>query len=258
MTMSRAMTGEVCPVTGVPLLPGEYLSRGGAARLRVATHGLPGLMADLEYIASRKSVQGEAGGSSGHSTSSPPIRLALMLEVDEMASALQTWGDELIRLVMGPKYCVPARDWRMVAQLFAAHEDRVRRWPLAQQCADEVLYSIKRLERLAAPAHARLMFVGKCPRCSADLLAREGADEVKCRECWQQVDCRTAVVLMMAEAKRLELPRPRATRVAELIVGKPIRDATVRSWCQRQKLRPVSPEVGYRKYRVADIVNLAS
>ena len=90
------------------------------------------------------------------------------------------------------------------------------------------------------------------------MLAREGADEVKCRECWQQVDCRTAVVLMMAEAKRLELPRPRATRVAELIVGKPIKDATVRSWCQRRKLRPVSPEVGHRTYRVADIVALAS
>ena len=59
------MTGEVCPVTGEPLVPGEYLSRGGAARLRVATQGLPGLMADLEYIASRKSVQGEAGGFVG-------------------------------------------------------------------------------------------------------------------------------------------------------------------------------------------------
>lgn len=255
--MSRTMTGEVCPVTREPLLPGEYLSRGGAARLRVATQSLPGLMADLAYITSRKSVP-EGGGSTVYSVSSPPLRLALMLEVDEMASALQAWGDELIRLVMGPKYSVPARDWRMVAQLFAAHEDRVRRWPLAPQCADEVLYSIKRLEHLAAPAHARLMFVGKCPRCGADLLAREGTDEVKCRECWQQVDCRTAVVLMMAEAKRLELPRPRATRVAELIVGKAIKDATVRSWCQRRKLRPVSPEVGHRTYRVADIVALAS
>ena len=258
MTMSRAMTAEVCPVTGEPLLPGEYLSRGGAARLRVAARGLPSLMADLEYIASRKSVQGEAGGSSGHSTSAPPIRLALMLEVDEMADAIQVWADELIRHVMGAKYGVRARDWLMVARVFEAHEDRVRRWPLAQQCADEVLYSIKRLEHLAAPAHARLVFVGKCPRCSADLLAREGADEVKCRECWQQVDCRTAVVLMMAEAKRLELPRPRATRVAELIVGKPIKDATVRSWCKRQRLRPVSAEVGHRRYRVADIVDLAS
>ena len=197
--MTRTMIDRVCPVTGEPLLPGEFLSRGGAARLRVATQSLPGLMADLAYITSRKSVP-EGGGAKGHSVSSPPLRLALMLEVDEMASALQAWGDELIRLVMGPKYCVPARDWRMVAQLFAAHEDRVRRWPLAAQCADEVLYSIK----------------------------------------------------------RLELPRPRATRVAELIVGKPIKDVTVRSWCKRGKLQPVSPEVGHRTYRVADIVGLAS
>lgn len=255
--MSKTLTGEVCPVTGEPLMPGEYLSRGGAARLRVATQSLPTLMSDLAYIVSRKSVP-EGVGSAGHSVSSPPLHLALMLEVDEMASALQTWSDELIRFVVGPKCGVRARDWRIVAQLFAAHEDRIRRWPLAPQCADEVLYSIKRLERLAAPAHARLTFKGKCPRCGADLLAREGTDEVQCRECWQTVDCRTAAVLMMAEAKRLELPRPRATRVAELIVGKAIKDATVRSWCQRRKLRPVSSEGGRSIYRVVDIVALAS
>lgn len=256
--MTRTMIDQVCPVTGERLLPGEYLSRGGAARLRVATRGLPGLMADLEYVASRKSGPGDVGPAAGAASSSPPIRLALMLEVDEMADAIQVWADELIRHVMGAKYGVRARDWSMVARVFEAHEDRVRRWPLAAQCADEVLYSVRRLEHLAAPAHARLSFVGKCPVCDADLLARDGAEEVRCRECGTWVGCRAATVLMLAAARRLELPRPRATRVAEIIVGRQIADSTVRAWCARGRLAPVPGLLGVRRYRVGDIVELAS
>ncbi len=50
--MTNFDDSRVCPVTGEPLLDGEYLSRGGAARVRVATASMPGLMSDLAYAAS--------------------------------------------------------------------------------------------------------------------------------------------------------------------------------------------------------------
>jgi len=77
-----------------------------------------------------------------------------MIEVDEMADSILTWATLLISHVMGPSYWVRPGDWRMVARVFALYEDKLRRWGDGAQCADEVLYSVARLERLASPVRS--------------------------------------------------------------------------------------------------------
>lgn len=257
--MSGAMTGEVCPVTGESLLPGEYLSRGGAARLRVATQSLPALMSDLAYAASHGVRNGETAGGAGVSSSRAPLNLGLMLEVDEMCDAIITWATLLRAHVMGPSYWVRPGDWWGVAQAFAVHEDRLRRWSEAQQCADEVLYSITRLERLASPGRQRLVFVGECSACGADLLVRnpdEGA--TTCRECNSIEQIADAWGRLLSKARESLLPRTRATRVAEILAGAQIKDPTVRKWCQRGQLAPRARRGGDRLYRVGDIERMAT
>ena len=170
--MTRTTIDQVCPVTGEPLIAGEYLSRGGAARVRVAASSLPALMSDLAYAASHGVRTGEQAGG-GVQRSRPPVNLGLMLEVDEMTDSILTWATLLISHVMGPSYWVRPGDWRMVASVFALCEDKLRHWSDGAQCADEVLYSVKRLERLASPGRRRLVYIGSCSQCGVDLLVRD-------------------------------------------------------------------------------------
>lgn len=249
---------RVCPVTGEPLLDGEYLSRGGAARIRVATASLPGLMSDLAYAASHGVRTGEQAGGAGVPSSRAPLNLALMIEVDEMCDAVLTWASLLLSHVMGPSYWVRPGDWWHVADVFKAHEDKLRRWPEAAQCADEILYSVSRLERLASPGRQRLVYVGACSQCDADLLVRDpDEDATTCRECGAVEQIAGAWDRLIAKARESLLPRTRATRVAELMAGVRVKDSTVRKWQQRGRIAPASREGGLRLYRVGDIESLA-
>lgn len=257
--MTEHSDRRVCPVTGEPLLDGEFLSRGGAARVRVATASMPGLMSDLAYAASHGVRTGEQVGGAGVPSSRAPLNLGLMLEVDEMCEAISTWATLLLSHVMGPSYWVRPGDWRGVAQTFAAHEDRLRHWSEAAQCADEVLYSITRLERLASPGRQRLVYVGSCSSCGADMLVRDPNEEVTtCRECGAVEQIGAAWERLLSKARESLLPRTRATRVAEILAGAQIKDPTVRKWTQRGQLAPRARRGGDRLYRVGDIERLAT
>ena len=249
---------RVCPVTGEPLLDGEYLSRGGAARVRVAAASMPALMGDLAYAASHGVRTGEQVGGAGVPSSRAPINIALMTEVDEMCDAVLTWASLLLSHVMGPSYWVRTGDWWHVADVFKTHEDKLRRWSEAEQCADEVLYSVARLERLACPGRQRLVYVGACSQCGADLLVRDPEeDATTCRECGAVEQIADAWDRLLTKARAALLPRTRATRVAELLAGVPVKDSTVRKWQQCGRLAPASREGGIRLYRVGDIESLA-
>lgn len=249
---------RVCPVTGEPLLNGEFLSRGGAARVRVATASMPGLMSDLAYAASHGVRTGEQGGGVGVPSSRAPLNLGLMLEVDEMCEAISTWATLLLSHVMGPSYWVKQGNWWGVADVFSAHEDKLRHWSEAAQCADEVLYSVARLERLASPGRQRLVYVGSCSSCGADMLVRDPNEEVTtCRECGAVEQIADAWERLLSKARESLLPRTRATRVAEILVGVQVKDSTVRKWQQRGRVAPASREGGIRLYRVGDIESLA-
>lgn len=257
--MSDSTGVRVCPVTGEPLLDGEYLSRGGAARVRVAASSLPALMSDLAYAASHGVRTGEHAGGGGVQRSRPPVNLGLMIEVDEMTDAVLTWATLLISHVMGPSYWVRPGDWWMVARVFALYEDKLRRWKDGAQCADEVLYSVTRLERLASPGRQRLVFVGECSACGADLLVRDPDEEATtCRECDSVEQIAEAWERLLSKARESLLPRTRATRVAEILAGMQIKDATVRKWTQRCRLAPRARRGGVRLYRVGDIETLAA
>ena len=249
---------RVCPVTGEPLLDGEYLSRGGAARVRVATASMPGLMSDLAYAASHGVRTGEQAGGAGVPSSRAPLNLALMIEVDEMCDAVLTWATLLLSHVMGPSYWVKQGNWWHVADVFKTHEDKLRHWSEAAQCADEVLYSVGRLERLACPGRQRLVYVGACSQCGADLLVRDpDEDTTTCRECGAVEQIADAWDRLITKAREALLPCPRATRVAELLAGVKVKDSTVRKWKQRGRVAPASREGGIRLYRVGDIEALA-
>lgn len=256
--MSRTLTGEVCPVTGAPLMPGEYLSRGGAARVRVAALSLPALMSDLAYAASHGVRTGEQAGG-GVQRSQPPVNLGLMLEVDEMADSILTWATLLVSHVMGPSYWVRPGDWWMIARVFALYEDKLLHWSDGAQCADEVLYSIARLERLASPGRQRLVYVGSCSKCGADLLVRDPDEETAaCGECGAVESIGEAWDRLLVQAREALLPRTRATRVAEILTESAIKDATVRKWTQRCRLAPRARRGDVRLYRVGDIEALAA
>lgn len=257
--MTRAMIDRVCPVTGESLLAGEYLSRGGAARVRVAAESLPKLMSDLAYAASHGVRTGEQAGGGGVQCSRPPVNLGLMIEVDEMTDSILTWATLLISHVMGPSYWVRPGDWWMVARVFGVYEDKLRRWADAAQCADEVLYSVARLERLASPARRRLVYVGSCSQCGADLLVRDPEEETTaCGECGAVELIGEAWDRLLVQAREALLPRTRATRVAEILTGAAIQDATVRKWTQRCRLAPRARRGDVRLYRVGDIETLAA
>lgn len=256
--MSDSTSVRVCPVTGEPLLAGEYLSRGGAARVRIAASSLPALMSDLAYAASHGVRTGEQAGG-GVECSRPPVNLGLMIEVDEMTDSIITWATLLISHVMGPSYWVRPGDWRTVARVFALYEDKLRHWSDGAQCADEVLYSVARLERLASPGRQRLVFVGECSACGADLLVRDPDEEATtCRECDSVEQIAEAWERLLSKARESLLPRTRATRVAEILAGMQIKDATVRKWTQRCRLAPRARRGGIRLYRVGDIETLAA
>lgn len=249
---------RVCPVTGEPLLDGEFLSRGGAARVRVATASMPGLMSDLAYAASHGVRTGEQVGGAGVPSSRAPLNLALMIEVDEMCDSILTWATLLLSHVMGPSYWVKQGNWWHVADVFKTHEDKLRHWSEAAQCADEVLYSVARLERLASPGRQRLVFVGECSACGADLLVRDPDEETTtCRECDSVEQIAAAWDRLLTKARESLLPRTRATRVAEILAGVQVKDSTVRKWQQRGRVAPASREGGIRLYRVGDIETLA-
>ena len=251
------MSIETCPVTGEPLSPGEFVSRAGAARLRSCVSDLPQLMGDLQYaIAGLRHGDSPVGGAVA--SSRPPVHLQLMLEVDEMGEALVVWARALLVHTMGPEYGVRSGDWPTVRRVIQAHADAVRRWADGPACVDEVAYSMRRLERLASPAHRRLTFVGKCVKCGADLLAGHLDFTVECRECGTSIDVDEARGAMLERARALVLPRPRARRVAEVLARRPIPEATVRQWCCRGRLLPVpGAHAGRRLYRVSDMVALA-
>lgn len=256
--MTRTMIDRVCPVTGELLLDGEFLSRGGAARVRVAASSLPTLMSDLAYAASHGVRTGEQAGG-GVQRSRPPVNIGLMIEVDEMTDAIITWATLLISHVMGPSYWVRPGDWWMVARVFALYEDKLRHWSDGAQCADEVLYSVARLERLASPARRRLVYVGSCSQCGADLLVRDPEEETTaCGECGAMESIGEAWDRLLVQAREALLPRTRATRVAEILTGSAIQDATVRKWTQRCRLAPRARRGGVRLYRVGDIATLAA
>ena len=256
--MNDHVVDHVCPVTGESILEGEFLSRGGAARVRVAASSLPALMSDLAYAASHGVRTGEqAGGGVQHSR--PPVHLGLRIEVDEMTDAIITWATLLISHVMGPSYWVRPGDWWMVAHVFALYEDKLRHWSDGAQCADEVLYSVARLERLASPARRRLVYVGSCSQCGADLLVRDPDEETTaCGECGAVESIGEAWDRLLVQAREALLPRTRATRVAEILAGMQIQDATVRKWTQRCRLAPRARRGGVRLYRVGDIATLAT
>lgn len=250
---------RVCPVTGEPLLSGEYLSRGGAARIRVATASLPSVMSDLAYAASRGVRTGERVGGAGVPSSRPTLNLGLMIEVDEMCEAIMSWVEALLSHVRGPSHWVRPVDWWGVADVFRAYEDRLRRWVDAPLCADEVLYSIKRLERLTSPGRQQLVYVGACSACGADLLVRDPDEETTaCHECGSVEQIIAAWDRLLSKARESLLSRTRATRVAEILVGTKIKDPTVRKWCQRGRLEPRARRGGERLYRVGDIEALAA
>lgn len=256
--MTEHSDRRVCPVTGEPLLDGEFLSRGGAARVRVAASSLPALMSDLAYAASHGVRTGEQVGGSGGPSSRAPVNLGLMIEVDEMTEAILTWATLLISHVMGPSYWVRPGDWWMVARVFALYEDKLRHWSDGAQCADEVLYSVARLERLASPGRRRLVYVGSCSQCGADLLVRDPDEEATtCRECGAVEQIADAWDRLLTKARESLLPHTRATRVAELLAGVQVKDSTVRKWQQRGRVAPASREGGIRLYRVGDIEALA-
>nr|DAS96924.1 MAG TPA: TFIIB-TERMINAL DOMAIN, TFIIB, TRANSCRIPTION INITIATION [Caudoviricetes sp.] len=258
-TMTDHDDRRVCPVTGEPLLDGEFLSRGGAARVRVATASMPGLMSVLAYAASHGVRTGEQVGGAGVPSSRAPLNLALMIEVDEMCDAILTWATLLLSHVMGPSYWVRPGDWWMVSRVFDLHEDKLRRWSEAEQCADEVLYSVSRLERLASPGRQRLVYVGSCSQCDADLLVRDpDEDATTCRECGAVEQIAEAWERLLSKARESLLPRTRATRVAEILAGAQIKDPTVRKWTQRGQLAPRARRGGDRLYRVGDIERLAT
>ena len=249
---------RVCPVTGEHLIDGEFLSRGGAARVRVATASVPGLMSDLAYVESHGMRTGEQVGGAGVPSSRAPLNLALMIEVDEMCDAILTWATLLLSHVMGPFYWGEEGNWRGVAEVFKTHEDKLRRWPEAAQCADEVLYSVARLERLASTGRQRLVFVGECSSCGADLLVRDPDEETTtCRECNSVEQVADAWDRLLTKARESLLPRTRATRVAEILAGVQVKDSTVRKWQQRGRVAPALREGGIRLYRVGDIEALA-
>ena len=230
--MTRTMIDCVCPVTGETLLDGEFLSRGGAARVRVAASSLPALMSDLAYAASHGVRTGEQAGGG---------------------------ATLLVSHVMGPSYWVRHGDWWMVARVFALYEDKLRHWSDGAQCADEVLYSVARLERLASPGRQRLVYVGACSQCGSDLLVRDPDEETAaCGECGAVESIGEAWDRLLVQAREALLPRTRATRVAEILTGSAIKDATVRKWTQRCRLAPRARRGDVRLYRVGDIEALAA
>ena len=251
------MSIETCPVTGEPLPPGETVSRAAVARLRSCVSDLPSLMGDLQYaVGGLRHGDSPVGG--GVAASRPPVNLQLMLEVDEMGEALIVWARALLAHVMGSEYGVRSGDWTAVRRVIQAHADAVRRWADGPACVDEVTYSVARLERLASPSHRRLTFVGRCAECGSDLLAGDLDLTVECRECGTGIDVDEARGAMLSVARALVLPRPRARRVAEVLARRPIPEATVRQWCCRGRLLPVpGAHAGPRRYRVADLVELA-
>lgn len=242
-----------CPVTGELLSSGEFVSQSAVNKLVTAVSDLPELMADLEYAAG--GLRSGEAVASGVASSREPVNLSLMLEVGEMAEALHVWAQALTSFVMGPRYSVRRGDWRLIRRCFVAYRDRISGWVEAPLLVDEVVYAVRRLERLASPLEKGLRFVGRCAGCGEELMALPSAFAVECLECGTITDVEAARHRMLEEAGRLELPRPRAVEVAQILVGRPIPDATVRSWCKRSRLLPV-PVPGRRLYRPADIVAL--
>lgn len=246
---------RVCPVTGELLGEEEFVSRAAVNRLVTAVSDLPELVDDLAYAARglRRGMQPAGGVAS----SREPVNLGLMLEVDEMTDALWTWAQSLTSFVMGPKYCVPRGDWAAVRRVFTAYRDRIGGWVEAPLLVDEVCYAVGRLERLASPADRVLSFVGRCPACGTEVLAREGAVESVCG-CGELVDVGEARRRLLEEAGLRALPRPRARDVAQILARRLIPDATVRKWCSRGRLQPVGYSGALRLYRPIDIVELAT
>ena len=79
-----------------------------------------------------------------------------------------------------------------------------------------------------------------------------------CGECGAVESIGEAWDRLLVQAREALLPRTRATRVAEILTGSAIKDATVRKWTQRCRLAPRARRGGVRLYRVGDIETLAA
>lgn len=246
---------RVCPVTGELLGEGEFVSRSAVNRLVTAVSDLPELIDDLAYAA--RGLHRGMQPAAGIASSREPVNLGLLLEVDEMTDALWTWAQALTTFVMGPRYCVPRGDWAAVRRVFTAYRDRICGWVEAPQLVDEVCYAVRRLEHLASPSVRVMSFVGRCPACGTEVMAREDTVEAGC-ECGELVDVSEARRRLLEEAGLRALHRPRAREVAQILARRLIPDATVRKWCSRGRLQPVGYSGALRLYRPIDIVELAT
>ena len=253
--MTEGWSVPTCPVTGELLGSGEVVSRSAVNRMVTQLSDLPELMGDLEY-ASSGLCSGEFVGG-GVPSSTEPVNLSLALEVWALGDGLWEWAQALTSWVMGPRYQVRRDDWRLIRQAFVVYADHVRRWVEAPMLIEAVDFAMHRLEALASPARRRLVFAGRCPACTGEVMAREDAESASCRGCGVEVDVAEARSAMLAAAGERPLPRPRAREVAEILVHRPIPDATVRQWCSRGRLAPVNVRGGVRLYRPRDIADMA-
>ncbi|MCD4549689.1 helix-turn-helix domain-containing protein [Schaalia sp. lx-260] len=243
----------MCPITGEPLRSGEFVSQSAVNRLRVVVSDLPQLMGDLDYALAGLSHGDPPGG--GGASSKEPLNLALALEVWDMQDAVNVWACELASWVMGPKYFVKRGNWCAVRETFRQYADVAKRWVQAPAFVDEVVYAVHRLERLASPCSQALVFAGRCAECGTDLLVERYVDAAVCRSCGARSDVEESRQAMLDAIATRPFPRARAVEVAQILTGRVIPDATVRSWCHRGKLHAVEG-VGPRLYRPGDIAAL--
>lgn len=242
-----------CPVTGELLADAEFVSRSAVNQLVTALSDLPDVVADLQYRASAGSKDGLSAGG-GVASSKEPFNLSLMVEVWQLMTVLQKWGQALTVFVMGEKYWVRSNDPVLIRQTFIAYRDQIRGWSSAPEMVIAVKNTVARLEWHLLNERKSYRFAGWCPECGEEIRQVEGAAD-SC-ECGYEFDFDALRRLMIDDALNRLLSRSKARELAEMVMRRSIPKGTVRSWVSRGQLKPERVAGGRLLYRARDMVEL--
>lgn len=175
-----------------------------------------------------------------------PVDLSAAQAGTDLADVLSVWAREF-----GGH---PASATEAAAFL-AAHAAAVAASAQAGQCVDECTDTIRQAWRAVDHPPER-SFLGPCPECAADLYARPGRAQVRCR-CGAVTEVQSRRDWLLSQVRDQLDTATGIARALPGLVSVSLTPAMIRGYAHRGRLspRPAGPD-GRPRYRIGDVLDL--
>lgn len=229
-------------------------------KLEQALGDVRSLVDDLNTSISKQAKIGSSSGGAGLARERSAVNWGAVTVADNLTNVLVTWA----RIVSNEEWR-PTHGRPVVVQaawLLLGSMPEIRRHAAVDELVDEVADAVEQARRIIDRPADRV-YVGKCRsegtdeygqtvECGADLYARPGATEVRCKVCMADTDVKAQQEWLMKELDGRTVTVRQAAQVIGSFYGSDVTEASIRGLIHRKKKLSYLPDT--KLIRLGDLI----